>query len=56
MKTCKKVLMSTMALSSILALSACSGLKGGQKNNQTKDGKTNIVMYQIGAPAKNFDT
>ncbi|RLU52903.1 sugar ABC transporter substrate-binding protein [Streptococcus iniae] len=56
MKTCKKVLMSTMALSSILALSACSGLKGGQKNSQTKDGKTNIVMYQIGEPAKNFDT
>lgn len=56
MKSWKKVLLSA-ALSSAVALVACSSLQGNnsKKAEKTEDGLTNILMYQIGEPPKNFD-
>lgn len=53
MKLWKKALVATAAVS---ALAACGNLQGDQaKTNQAADGKTSILMYQIGEPPKNFD-
>ncbi|MGT2910540.1 ABC transporter substrate-binding protein [Streptococcus cameli] len=57
MKFWKKALLSTMAITSVIALAACGNLTGNKKEStNTKDGKTNILMYQIGEAPKNFDT
>lgn len=53
MKLWKKALAATAALS---VLAACGNLQGDQaKSSKTEDGKTNILMYQIGDAPKNFD-
>lgn len=56
MKSWKKVMVSALALSSIAALTACSNLKGngGDNSADSANGKTNVLMYQIGEPPKNF--
>ena len=48
MKSWKKVLLSA-ALSSVVALVACSSLQGNnsKKAEKTEDGLTNILIYQI---------
>lgn len=53
MKLWKKALVATAAVS---FLAACGNLQGDQsKTSETADGKTNILMYQIGDAPKNFD-
>lgn len=47
--------LSCVALST-LGLAACSSLSASKTSDTTADGKTNIVMYQIGDAPKNFDT
>lgn len=56
MKLWKKTLSSAAAVLSVVSLAACGSLTGNKNaNSGAKEGVTNLLMYQIGEPPKNFD-
>lgn len=57
MKPWKKLTSSCLAFLSVASLAACGSLTADKPagSAETKDGVTNILMYQIGEPPKNFD-
>lgn len=57
MKKWKKITRSCLAFLSAATLAACGSLTADKTNSstETKEGITNILMYQIGEPPKNFD-
>ncbi|MFC5631162.1 MULTISPECIES: ABC transporter substrate-binding protein [Streptococcus] len=57
MKLLKKCSLVLAGVSAIAGLTACGNLTGNKANNtgKTEDGKTSILMYQIGQPPKNID-